>query len=368
VGFINGFICKQITLTTEDRIYTYLKNEIHLSDLVNCLGNTHVSLNLDFLKELLRNASGTEHPAIDRSFVENIGGTFNENAKNYNSINTWLQGKSTIPFNKLIKIVALSSFSLNDIENNVISIKCGPRKGEIYPKFPLRIDDKLGGIVGHIMGDGSICEKYNQVFFCNKNRELLDEFRIQIKYIFGIEPRIWAQVPVYGRTSWEKRVYSIREIPENYIGGLFYPRICGLVLHKIFGKFANGRNKIITNEIRNANNSFKKGFLRAMFDDEGSANSSSHMLKMHQDNVQILENLRNMLSEFGINTNPIRTYFKRNKARHTFSITGFKNYYNFNKVIGFSSSKKEMELRTLIKKVEKSKFFKKKFALPIYSE
>ena len=69
MGFINGFICKQITLTTEDRIYTYLKNEIHLSDLVNCLGNTHVSLNLDFLKELLRNASGTEHPAIDRSFA-----------------------------------------------------------------------------------------------------------------------------------------------------------------------------------------------------------------------------------------------------------------------------------------------------------
>ena len=256
----------------------------------------------------------------------------------------------------------MSDFTIDDVENYIISIKSGQKKGEIYPKFPIKIDEKLGSIVGHILGDGSIDKRFNAVFYSNSNVELLGEFREYMKSIFGIEPRIWVQEKAhFGRTKWMKRLPELKDIPRGHNVGLFYPRICGITLHEIFGKFADGKNKHITEEIKNFNNSFKIGFLRAFFDDEGSVNSSSYTIRFHQDNKILLEEIRSLLLELNIKSNPVRTYIKRNKERHYFNITGFKEYDTFNRIIGCTSSKKKEQFKLLINKVQNSKYFRNKY-------
>ena len=86
-------------------------NEIHLSDLTNSLRNTHVKLDLGFLAKLLKNASKSDKPAVNKKFVENIGGKFNYETKKYSVIYYWLNGKRTIPFDKLMKVVELSDYT-----------------------------------------------------------------------------------------------------------------------------------------------------------------------------------------------------------------------------------------------------------------
>jgi len=339
-------------------------NEIHLSYLTYCLKDTHFRLNLDFLTKLLENASKCKSPAINKEFIAKIGGKFNENARAYNAIYSWLNGRTTIPFNKLIQILEMSNYSLEDVEKHIISIKCGRKKGEIHPKFPIIIGRELGSIVGHILGDGSIDKIFNQVFYSNSNKELLQEFKGSMDTIFGIKPRIWVQEEAcFGRTKWMKRITDFNEIPNGHNVGLFYPRICGIILHGVLGKFACGKNKFITNQIKNSNMQFKIGLLRAFFDDEGSINSSSHTLRIVQDNIEILQDLRLLLFELNINSNEVKYYIKRNKPRYYFNVTGFRNYYYFDEKISCTSSKKKKEFGLLINKVENSRSFKKKFAI-----
>jgi len=108
----------------------------------------------------------------------------------------------------LSKIVDLAGLDWKDVQRNVISLKLGYHKGEIKPRFPIKIDRTLGLIIGHILGDGSINRKYQQVFYSNSNKSLLFEFQNCMYDIFGICPRIWMQ----RKTRWEKRLDKARLI------------------------------------------------------------------------------------------------------------------------------------------------------------
>lgn len=338
-------------------------NEIHLSDLTNCLKNTHVKLDLDFLAKLLKNASKSEYPHYNRDFALKIQSKFNSKAAVGTAIRNWIKGNTTIPFIKLIKIIELSDYSLEDIEKCVISVKSGQKKGEIYPRFPIKIGKELGSIIGHILGDGSVDKRYLQPFFTNSNLDLIKEFSLNMEFIFGIQPRTWLQTSGNFKTKskWIKRIYQFEDAPKNCQIGLFYPKICGVILHNIFGLFAYGKKKKITEQIKNANKEFKIGLLRAFFDDEGSINSSSHTMRIFQDNKSILKGIKYLLSEFDIRTNPIRYYIRKNKKRHYFNVTGFGEYEAFNRLIGCTSSKKKEQFELLINKVKNSKYFRNKY-------
>lgn len=342
-------------------------NEIHLSDLTSSLKHAHVKLDLAFLSKLLQSASKSEFPHRNQEFANFIGCPINKIKKSATTIKGWMTGYRTIPMSKLIKIVELSDSWL-DIENNFVSIKAGIRKGEVKPNFPIKIDEKIGSIVGHILGDGSIDIFNHNIFFSNSNAELLREFRNYMKEIFSIEPRIWIQKEAnFGNTQWLKRAENLDNLPLGNNVGLFYPKICTDILYVLFGKFAEGKVKKITLEIINCNLQFKKGLIRAFFDDEGSIRCDSHTVRFHQDNKELLEGIRLMLQDLGVNSHEIKSYTKRNKLRHYFNVTGFKEYYMFYNIIGCTSSKKAEEFELLISTVQNSKYFKKKFALIIDS-
>ena len=344
-------------------------NEIHLSDLVDSLKNTHVKLDLYFLNRLLQNASKSDKPHRNLKFAEAVGCPINKTKKAAMTIKGWLTGHRTVPMSKLIKIVELSAYSWSDIETNLISIKAGIRHGEIKPKFPIKTDNNLGSIIGYVLGDGSIDTRFHSLFFSNSNVELLKEFRGNICKIFGVEPRIWIQKRrrFEEKSEWLRKSKGLDYIPALHCVGLYYPKICSDILYFICGKFAEGKKKQITNEINIFNLDFKKGLIRAFFDSEGSVRCDSHTVRFHQDNKELLEDIRLMLMELGINPHEIKSYVKRNKLRYYFNVNGFKEYYKFYHNIGCTSSRKAREFELLISTVQNSKYFKKKFALTIDS-
>ncbi len=333
-----------------------MNTKIQLSDLKDSLSSSHIKLNLVFLNKLLKDASKSEFPYKDKLFAQKISCPVNKYKNASTTIYGWMKGYKTVPFSKLIQIVELSNYSWEDICKNLITIKAGIRKGEVNPKFPIDINYNLGSIVGHILGDGSIDKRFHSIFYSNSNKELLIEFSEHMEEIFGIKPRMWVQdTPNYGETKWLKRVISFNNIPKGHNVGLFYPKICSDILYAILDKFAEGKNKTITDKIKGFNLDFKKGLIRAFFDDEGSVNSDNYSIRFHQDRKDILEDLINMLKELNIKSNPVRSYNKKDKLRYYFNITGFREYSQFYESIGCTSSRKKNEFILLINKVKDNK-------------
>jgi len=333
-----------------------MEDLVYLGDLSNALSHSHVKLNLTFLNELLKKASNSDLPHRNELFAKKISCPINKNKKSATTIYGWMKGDRTVPFAKLVKLVDLSDYTWNKIEGNLIYIKAGIRNGEINPNFPIKIDHKLGSIIGHILGDGSIDKRFHSVFYSNSNQELLKEFSGYMEDIFGIKPRIWVQdVPNYGHTKWLKRVITFKDIPKGHNVGLFYPKICADILYELCGKFAEGGNKIITEKIKTLNMNFKISLVRAFFDDEGSVNSKNYTVRFHQDRKEILEEVIKMLKDCGISSNPIRAYTKGDKLRYYFNITSFNEYSKFYNFIGCTSSKKKREFILLIDKVKKNR-------------
>ncbi len=248
-----------------------------------------------------------------------------------------------------MKILRLANEDFSITHSHIVSIKAGQRGGEISPKFPINIDKQLGSIIGHVLGDGSIDLRYNQVFYSNSNKELLEEFDGFMFNIFGVRPRIWMQrkSTFEGKTRWEKRLNSVNELEAGKNCGLFYPTICGLILNSLFDNFAVGRNKKITNKIVGADKEFKKGLIKAFYDDEGSVDKRGGYIRLFQDRKDILEEFRSLLLQFGIEPGQIKSYVKRNKERYYFGIHRKSNFIRFQKEIGFTSSKKKDRLGVL---------------------
>lgn len=334
--------------------------EIHLEDLINDLDGTVVKLNPTFLKLLLSDAAKSDKPWNNKEFVRKIGCRYHKKAKG-TAIKNWLSEKRNISFFLLKKIVSLSNYNWEDVEKNLIFIKTKAGGSKLFLEFPLKIGREIGSIVGHILGDGSIERRFSQMFYTNSNKELLTELQSFMLKIFNIKPRIWYQVPnnFKGRKSeWIKRVNSIDEIPKGFQGGLFYPKICSLILYAFFGKFSFGRHKEITQQILSVNKEFKIGLVRAFFDDEGSPAENNWEIRVFQDSKSMLEKFRKMLLEFSIEPCNVLSYYKNNKIRYYFIITGHYNFIKFYNTIGFTSLEKRNKLKRMIDNIILKKTFK----------
>jgi hypothetical protein len=288
-------------------------------------------------------------PHKDREFLKKIELRYNNQTKRNMVFSKLMRTNKAIEFNTIKRIIKLSRYNWIDIEKNIISIGKKKKEGKINNIFPIKINKRLGSIIGHILGDGSIDKKYQQVFYTNQDKDLILEFRDNMNSIFNIKPRIWLQKP--GRfkenSRWIRRIQNIKEIPEKSQIGLFYPSICGEILNIIFGNFAIGKHKKITEIMINCPKDFKIGLIRAFFDDEGHMDKERGP-RFHQDNREILEKIKIMLSELKIHSFPVRKYIRKGKARHFCNIKSKKNYKRYYEVIGCTSKKKMKVLNKLI--------------------
>jgi len=312
--------------------------KIHFKDLIGNL-NAYATFELSFIKHLLKKATKSEKPHKNPYFARQIDCAYNKKWNVATAIMGWLYGKS-IPCSKLAKIVELARIPWRDVEKNLVSLRAGQNRGEVNIQFPIFVDEKLGSIVGHILGDGSIDSKYRQVFFTNSNMELAKEFAYAMNATFEIDPRIWLQTRngFKKQNNWINRTYLIPNETQHQIG-LFYPSICGDILHSIFGIFAKGKKKKITPQIHKTPKSFKRGLLRAFFDDEGSVNVQSQQISICQDNPKIIEEIKKLLLDFDIKSNSLHFHIKCHKRRYYFRVTHVINHHRFYHSIGFTSSK-----------------------------
>lgn len=337
-----------------------LNMRVDLKKIASYLKDTHVQLELNYFVWLLRRAAKTFKPHTDRLFATKLGCKFNNKVNSAMGIRGWISGKRTIRFSQLMKLIQLANVSHDDVQRKIVFIKAAQHNGEIYPKFPIPVGGRLGSIAGHILGDGSIDRKYHQVFFSNTNVELLKEFREAMLIVFGIEPRIWTQTTNgFGKkNSWTARIYNLNEKKKTQSVGLFYPTICGILLHALLGRFADGENKSVSKQIKRAPIDFKRAFLRAFFDDEGNVSINSQGIRLFQDSKSMLGDIKILLNEFGIHCNPTHFYARRNKKHYYFNITHINNYYRFYHEIGFTSSYKQNDLKQLIQHVTASRKYK----------
>ncbi|MEK6936627.1 MAG: LAGLIDADG family homing endonuclease [Nanoarchaeota archaeon] len=328
-------------------------NKIRITDLEKYSDRIYVNLKANFLKELMKKAANSENPHKNKLFSSKL------KLKNFHKgVNTTIVGwlkRSKLPLSKLLEIFYLTKTSLNELEKNVEYLQAGWSRGlKGHINFPIKIDNKMGSIIGHILGDGSIERNYLQIFYTNQNKELLGEFQNFMFELFHIKPRIWLQEPgdfKIKKSKWIKRLNKISEAPKNGQVGLFYPTICSLFFYSNFGVFAFGKKKKITEEIKKQNKKFKRGLLRAFYDDE--SNVGARRLRLFQDNKKILSFFRKSLLIFKIKAGNIKTYTKRNKKRHYFDIHRKSNFRKFKEHIGFISSKKARDLNRLCKIIMK---------------
>jgi len=309
-----------------------------------------VELKLDFLQFLLRKAANSMKPWLEEKFVEEIDFTFNKKAKSCPGLYQIFKGKKNFRLSVLRRLVCFCSLSWDLVEENLVSLKSGPRGSKVSPHFPITVDKRLGSIVGHVLGDGSIDSRYSQIFFTNSNPELIREFYYCMKEVFNVEPRIWTQVSGNFKTKskWIKRLASIYDLPSNVQIGLFYPTVVAKILYSEFGIFAVGHKKFVPTV---SSEEFNSAMLRAFYDDEGNVNTSSQSLRVYQDNAKILEDMRSLLFVFGITSSPVHYYLKREKKRGYFSIHRLKNFKLFRDKIGFSSTSKLKDFDKLISSI-----------------
>ena len=328
-------------------------DNISLFDISSRLKGVNLTFNNSFLKNLLIRASNCDRPHCNMAFIKKLG-LKPTTKSSCCTIYGWTNYKKTIPLEKLRIIFNLTDISQKEIERNILSLNAG--RGIIKTNFPIKLDEKLGSIVGHILGDGSIDKSYQQVFFSNSEKELLKEFSSYMAEIFKINPRIWMQKePEFGNTQWDKRLSNISQLTKGRNGALFYPTICGLILNAILDDFAIGKNKRMTLRIMNANKNFKKGLVRAFYDDESSVGKKS--IRLFQDKKEILEAFRQLLEEFEISPSGIKVYIKRDKQRFYFDIFRKSNFLKFRKDIGFTSpfKSKKLDKLCIIKNIKNSK-------------
>ncbi len=333
-----------------------MRSYFSLQDLVPKIGGFSLKLEPEFFRILLCDAARSERPWREKAFVEKTGYMYNSSVGGSSGLSLAFRQNRALKVATLAKILSRSQYSWNDVERHFCWMRAGRHDGTFKPSFPLELNDDLGLIAGHILGDGSIDGRYSQVFFTNSDVALIREFSAAMRRVFGVEPRVWIQRPDYENGSkWICRI-TLAKVPKHAQIGLFYPTGCGLLLRELLGDFAVGKMKTITPEIIASPSEFQRTLVRAFFDDEGSVDLF-RSLRFHNDNKQLLIHVQQVLQSFGIVSCPIRTYEHQGKTRCFFNVCSYRNFVIYEREIGVTSPAKKRKLSELLSHIKSGRKF-----------
>lgn len=322
----------------------------HLGDLAEHAPHFSILLGKETLDRIFQRVSSSSQPWRNEALIEFLGFTFNSSVKGFPGLYAIVRGNKTMRLGVLSKLVELSGMHWSEIETGVLFLRAGQQGGEISPSFPLRPDFSLGLVIGHLLGDGSIDKRYQQPFFTNSENALIFEFMDAMRNIFGCEPRIWLQdADYYNGSKWNRRI-QITEIAPGHQIGLFYPKACGLILNILGDDFALGRKKRITPRMMTAPDDFIRGLIRAFFDDEGHVDPLRG-IRFHNDNKQVMESIKLLLSRLGIESSPLHAHIRRGIPRYYFNICAQDALRRYMKIIGMTSPKKRVVMENRLGRV-----------------
>lgn len=216
----------------------------------------------------------------------------------------WFKDKRIpLPFKEFSKIKRV--FSNNDLEN-------------------------LATIVGHVIGDGGI-DKRLILHYCNTEQFLIDEFQNAMKNSFNAKPM----------AKYKER---------SGITRLQYPRIYSRALLCLFGNFAYGEHKEITQKIEKMPMWWKVKLLQALYNDDGSIPDSGHYMGVtfKQKNKYIISWIQKTLKELNINSR-----LTKDGACWHLRITNYLDIVKFRDKVNFSKRyRKQIHLDEIIKKIK----------------
>ena len=225
--------------------------------------------------------------------------------------------------NFLIKFVGLPE---QDLRTNLKAIKGMTTSSPILnPKFPFTLDYEMSQLLGKICGDGCV-QDFNSysVDYVNKCEELLDEFKRLI-------------IIKIGNTKFH-------EIENNGVTVISVTGLVGYIFTTFFD-FVHSRR--VPNYILNGNEEVKRGFLRAIFDDEGTVSKYTGQIKLKMIHKRFVCDIKSMLKDLGIITTKISKEKSKNrfgKIAYYFTINGRKNLELFLKKISFTHPEKLKKL------------------------
>lgn len=218
------------------------------------------------------------------------------------------------------------------VEENLEEIRCKGNLSKVIknPKFPITFKPLLFKILGHIVGDGYIEVDNLAIGYTNQRIELIEEFKKNVNEIFG-------KIIPHERIT-KGNTYNIR-----------YPIVLSIILSNLLGSVYDLKNKI-SSIILQSDEKSKSLFLRALFDDEGYVVVKKYQIGIEMTNKEIIETIKKLLSEFGIETGKISEKIreKPRKPIYEVRISGRKNLNLFYVIIGFDHPLKRDKIQVLL--------------------
>jgi intein/homing endonuclease len=308
-------------------------NLLRLKDLPD---NLRVNLDDNFRRKLFRRAKIIQL----NNLIKKLGccETTYYNLKN---------GKSFIKVGALKKLAEITKISLAEIEKFVVGLKSRKKKRKIPFRLPIKATPEIAYVVGCVFGDGSLSDR--QFSYFNKSGKLREKLKSNLNKAFStrIKPK-------------EFNKSGGREIE--------YPMCIAKLLWLIGAPKGNKMfiNFEVPKWIKMGSKEIKRNFLRALFNDEGwvkikynkKSKSFARMIGIDlAKSIPLLDNLRNflnelreMLKEFGISSSPLIKICKtRNGIALGFTISNLSNLLKFYYLINFTDKRKEMQLLECIK-------------------
>lgn len=204
--------------------------------------------------------------------------------------------------------------------------KVETRKNAKKIKIPSKLDERLGAILGYMLGDGYV-SKYRVGCVFNYNElDLLPKLKKYFEEKFGIKPRFEYKKEKFG-TNVEMVFNSI-------------------ALAKVL-KFL--KEKRVPDLIFQSKNSVVASFLSWLYDADGSViagGRGKNGILFKSKNIELLRDIQILLLRFGIHS---RIYGNNLMIRQANSIE------KFAKNIGFNSKKKKEKLKKLLKLLKRYK-------------
>jgi len=314
-------------------------------DLFDLSENTLISLGSKFRQKLFVQALAAE------GTYENISRKI---GKSKSILYHYKNGRYAIRLSILRKLLALSDIDPKEARINTEYVMSN-RGARVGAEFPICASAVMGGIIGHVYGDGTIPQNKVQFSYCNKEKELVDDLRRSVNNIFKTEP-----ISTYKSKDGTYKVS--------------YSTLVGHILIKLGVPYGNKMHSElpIPNCITCGGLAIQRAFLKALFDDDGSVMYSekyaAHNVNLHLTRDSELESdlrnlfgqVRGLLNNFGILSSSVytaRKYFVKDKERIVlgFVINRNSELPRFSKEIGFRSPSKRDRLQKILEVIHAKK-------------
>ena len=242
--------------------------------------------------------------------------------------------KGQFQLKTLKKLAYILNLNQVDVQKHVTYIKSGfSDTNRIKPPFPIKLSKELARIIAHLIGDGHLNLNKRGIVQCayyNQSEALRNLFKNDVKKIFGVE-----------------------KLSEGINKTTPYVRVLSSVAHIIFSLIGdcNSKKARVSNFIKTADVTIQKEFLSAFFDDEAHVRYKPpfRYVEIALCNEPLLEDLKDLLRNFGIN--PSRTLHKQQRgfAAHTFYIRTYLNLQLFAEKTGFYHPSKREKMQKILK-------------------